>query len=261
MRFEHGSALRTAPRSGQVTASPSFNIEQLGRDILGRLLQLPARSLGPSRTVERVARSIVHKRPTLLYVDEAQRLAKPDRVSVHRLGDEQVKVFGHLRDIMDLADWPVPIVLTGTADLVPVLERKDMGFFRERMDVVYLKPMVKGSKKDHSDLLSGLDVYCQLAELKLDLSGTTQFADRLIHAVNCARGLGFEVCREAIMIAASEGRKTVTAEDFAIYYSRKTNCARQANPFLTPDWHRVDPHVLLAAVTGDKPLRVGESRP
>src|SRR6218665_2415261 len=44
-------------RPVQVTASPTFNIEQMGRDILGRLLQMPARSLGPSRTMERVHRN------------------------------------------------------------------------------------------------------------------------------------------------------------------------------------------------------------
>lgn len=244
----------------QVKAASSFNIEQLGRDILNQLTLLPARSLGPSRTMERVATRLPLKKPTLLHIDEAQRLATPERVSVQRLPGEQVKIFGYLRDILDLATWPLPIVLTGTADLLPVLERDDLQSFSKRMDTVLIEPMVIGRTKDHEDLASAVYGYPELVEMTVDLQGVSQFYDRLILAANYAKGLAFEICREAVLNAVSENRKVVTAEDFATCYARATGCARQANPFVAADWHRINPTALLAAVTGDKPFRIGEIR-
>ncbi|RYG98332.1 MAG: ATP-binding protein [Alphaproteobacteria bacterium] len=251
---------RIESRPVHVKASSTFNIEQLGRNILDCTGNLPARSLGPTRTMERVGIRLGLKTPTMIHIDEAQRLARPERVAPHRLLVEQERIFGYLRDILDLAAWPVPIVLTGTADLLPVLEQKDLGFFREKMDTIYLEPMVLGRAKDREDLASAVTGYPGKVGMTVDLAGTTQFYDRLIVATNYAKGLAFEVCRDAILIAASEGRKILTVEDFATYYTRKTGCVRQANPFIASDWHRIDPTVLLAAVTGDKPLRIGEIR-
>lgn len=247
-------------RPVRVKASSSFTVEQLGRDVLNQLQLLPARGLGTNGTMERVATRLPLKRVTLLHIDEAQRLAQPERVSAQRLPGEQVKIFGHLRDILDLDPWPVPIVLTGTLDLVPVLERRDLGFFRDKMDMILIEPMVIGRAKDHEALASAAEGYPELVGMTADLGADGQFYDRLIRASNHAMGLAFEVCREAVLIAASENRKTVGIEDFATYYAQKTGCARQANPFVAVDWHRVDPTVLLAAMTGEKPLRVGELR-
>jgi len=242
----------------QVKAPEHFTIESLGRAMLGRLKLMPARSLGPSRTVERLHTRIQLKRPTIVHIDEAQRMLTPDRVAQHRRNEEHVKIFGQLRALVDLDGWPIPLVLSGTTELTGILERVDLSFFREIADVIVMTPMMVGRQSDRDDLDDALAGAAEKVGMEVDLEGCEDFFDRLILASNHARGLAFDICHEAILLAAEARRKAVTLEDFETFYARKAGCLRAANPFVATDWHRIDPKVLLASMSGEKAAKIWE---
>lgn len=241
----------------QISAPSSMSIESLGREILGPMRLTPARALGPSLTMERLHRRIRLFKPTMIYIDEAQRLLTPERVASHRIADEQKKIFSHLRALMDLAGAPVPIVLSGTRELIPVLQRDDLGFFRDRKDIVFLEPMKVGDAQDRGDLEDALKAFADKVGMKVG-NLSKDFYDRVILAANFARGLAFEICQEAILNAVAEGRNVVEVEDFVSYYARKAGALRVGNPFAATDWHRIDPTALLAAMSGPNAPKIGD---
>lgn len=245
------------PRPVSINAPEHFTIEAFGRAVLGRLKLTPARALGPSMTIERLHNRIIRNKPTLLHIDEAQRMLTPERVAQHRREEEQVKIFGQLRALVDLQDWPLPLVLSGTPELAKALERDNLGFFRDVAEVIAIAPMRVGNQNDRDDLQDALAEAAKKVGMTVDITAD-KFHDRLIHAANRARGLAFDICHEAILLAASAGRKTVTIEDFVAFYARKAGALRAANPFAATDWHRIDPKALLAAMSGDKVPRIWE---
>lgn len=247
-----------SPRPLQVAAPENFTIEALGRTLLSRMNLLPARSLGPSRTIERLHTRCRLKRPTMVHIDEAQRMLTPDRVSQHRREEEQKKIFGQLRSLVDLDGWPVPLVLSGTMELASTLERHDLGFFRDVADVIMLTPLQIGNESDCEDLRDALTAATEKVGMKFDQGATDDFFNRLILAANFARGLAFDICHEAVLLAAEARRKIVSVEDFETFYARKAGCLSAANPFAAKDWHRIDPKALLASMSGGNAPKVGE---
>lgn len=245
------------PRPLRINAPEHFTIEALGRAVLGRLKLTPARALGPSMTVERMHSRIIRNKPTILHIDEAQRMLTPERVAQHRREEEQVKIFGQLRALIDLDEWPLPLVMSGTPELAKALERDNLGFFREVAEIIAIAPMRVGNKGDREDLEDALAAAAEKVGMTVAVAGD-DFHDRLIHAAGRARGLAFDICHEAILLAASDGRKAVTIDDFIAFYARKAGCLRAANPFAASDWHRIDPKVLLAAMSGEKVPRIWE---
>lgn len=245
------------PRPLSINAPEHFTIEAFGRSVLGRLKLTPARALGPSMTIERLHSRIIRNKPTLLHIDEAQRMLTPERVAQHRREEEQVKIFGQLRALIDLDEWPLPVVLSGTPELARALERDNLGFFRDVAEIIAIAPMRIGNQTDQNDLEDALAAAAEKVCMTVDIA-IDQFYDRLIHAANRARGLAFDICHEAILLAASAGRKSVTVEDFITFYARKAGALRAANPFAAADWQRIDPKVLLAAMSGEKVPRIWE---
>lgn len=183
----------------------------------------------------------------------------PERVAQHRRHEEHVKVFGQLRSLIDLKEWPMPLVLSGTPDLARTLEHQDLGFFRDVAEVIAIPPMRVGNDADRDSLEDALAAAAEKAGMTAAI-GATDFYDRLIHAANKARGLAFDICHEAVLLAAADGRKEVTDQDFVAFYAQKAGCLRAANPFAAADWHRIDPKALVAAMSGEKVPRIWETK-
>lgn len=247
------------PKPVRIKAPASLSVESLGRELLDAMRLVPSRALGPSLTVERLHKRLRIVKPTLIHIDEAQRLLTPERVAAHRVPDEQLKIFSHLRALMDLDGAPSSVVLSGTREMIPVLERHDLGFFRDRMDIVFLEPMKVGRDEDRNCLEDALKSFGEAVDIRVG-ELPEKFFDRLILAANYARGLAFEICQEAILGAVVAGRQVVELDDFEAFYARKAGCYRDANPFVAPDWHRIDPTALLAAMAGEKAPKIGDVR-
>ncbi|GLQ56552.1 ATP-binding protein [Devosia nitrariae] len=237
-----------------VTAPSFFTIEELGRSLLAPMNLLPARALGAGMTMSRLYTRVGLKRPRLVHIDEFQRVLTPERVAPSRRQEAQVKIFSHIRDLLDLATWPLPLVLSGTRALQEVLERPDMDFIRERCTFIELKPMSIDNADDRLDLADALDAYGEIAQMRIGIEKKTDFFGRLILASNYNRGLAFEVCREAILLAAQVD-DMVGPEHFAAFYARKVGCLPTANPFLASNWKLVTPGALFAELLSERGVK------
>ena len=59
-----------------------------------------------------------------------------------------MKIFGQLRALIDLDEWPLPLVLSGTPELARALERDNLGFFRDVAEIIAIPPMRVGNQTD-----------------------------------------------------------------------------------------------------------------
>jgi hypothetical protein len=235
----------------QINAPSYFTVEDLGRSLLGPMNLLPARSLGPGQTMNRLYTRVGLRRPRMVHIDEFQRALTPERTAPTRRHEAQVKIFSHIRDLLDLPAWPLPLVLSGTMALKEAMERPDLDFIRERCKFIELPSMAIDNEDDRMDLAEGLAAYCETVEMQVDTGSQLDFFARLILASNYNRGLAFEICREAILVAAQHGR-VVKPEHFAAFYAQKVGCFPIANPFYTSNWKLVKPGALFAKLVADR---------
>lgn len=246
------------PNNLMIDVSSVTTIEDMARDMMAPMRLLPPKRLGPSGTVTALRNRVKLRKPTLYALDEAQFLLKHDRVAEARQPEHQTKTLGVFRGLMDLKEWPLGIILCGNQALMPVLEREENAFFSDRKRLIFMRPLTIGNDDDRGELKEALESFASTVSFHVNVKGTSQFFDRLMHATNRARGLAFEVCKEAILVAAATGSKVVEPEHFATFYARKTGNDLSANPFKTEAWQKVNSRSLAMKMAGST-LRIGES--
>lgn len=239
------------------TTPSNFNLETFGRALLDPMRLTPARKIGPDATIERLHRRLIDRKPISYRIDEAQRMLYPDRVSEKRLVEERLKIFGQLRMLVDLEGWPLPLILTGTEPLIRVMEQPEMGELRNLADHMLLAPMSMRNSDDLDDLADALASFANKAGLTVSETGDDEVYARLMRGANFARGLAFDICQEAILIAASERSPVVTREHFATHFARKVGSAKEGNMFAATDWYRIDPQLLMRSMSGENPPIIG----
>ncbi|MFC5507075.1 ATP-binding protein [Bosea massiliensis] len=246
--------IEVSPNPLSVECPSHFEMTGLGRNILDRLQLLPARSLGPTETMERVTRRLGIVRPTQLRIDEFQRTLHPVKVGPLRLDQERLRIWGQIQLLLDDPYWPTPIILTGLPEIITVLEQPRMGFLRDRCETVLaLASMTPGDTEDVHELEGGFDQFGDAVGVRAERTRDDELPERLMLASNYAMGLAFELTHRAIENALENRRARFDIEDFAAVYARKTGAEDAANPFLARDWIRVDPKRLLAKDTNQKP--------
>jgi hypothetical protein len=240
------------------TTPANFNLETFGRALLDPMRLTPARKIGADATIERLHRRIIEMKPIGYRIDEAQRMLYPDRVSEKRLGEERLKIFGQLRMLVDLEGWPLPLILTGTEPLIHVMEQPEMGELRNLSDHILLAPMSMQNSDDLDDLADALASFAHKAGMLVSVSHDDELYARLMRGANFARGLAFDICKEAILITASERSPFVTLEHFATHFARKVGSTSEGNMFAATDWYRIDPKLLMRAMSGENPPVIGQ---
>lgn len=237
------------PKAISVRCDPHFEAVELAKSLLGAMRFLPPRSMSVIEAMDRVRRRVALVQPTAIHIDEFQRGLAPYRTSKARIPAEQVAICGHVQQLLDHSVWPTPVVLSGTHEITDALQKEEMGFLRERCsDVIELAPLQPGDRRDRGELSTGLSDYCRTVELNDDISNDAELIQRLAHAAAYSRGMAFELCREAIEIALWHRSKTVTREDFATLYARKSGVSALDNPFIASEWHRTDPNKLISGM-------------
>ncbi|AOO82217.1 ATP-binding protein [Bosea vaviloviae] len=236
-----------SPKTVDVRAPSHFDMAGLGRSLLQAMELAPARPLPPAQTMERVQRRLQLFQPSLIRIDEFQRTLYPTSVGLKRRDDERRHCWGHIQGILEDSAWPTPVILTGTPEILPVLETREMGFLRDRIaTTIHLRPMVTGATEDIHFLEDAVELFAEVAEIGCSFSADEQLHPRLMLASNFAKGLACEIIHEAILIALRSGDRVLEREHFARFYAKKTGAAAAANPFVAHEWHRVDPTRLLA---------------
>ncbi|WP_449045964.1 TniB family NTP-binding protein [Paracoccus versutus] len=166
-----------------------------------------------------------------VHLDEAQDLAS--RGTKHELN----AVASMLKTLMTDPDWPVGIILSGTPELEDILNHDPQ--LARRMQTVHfnsLSPVAHGN-----DVLDLVENYCKRAGLP-PAPGIVEPAhgERLIHAAANQFGLVIELTLAAIEQAFLNGARQLASRDFARAYHLRTACDDSFNPFIIPDFYRVD---------------------
>lgn len=236
-----------SPKALDVRAPSHFDMAGLGRNLLQAMELAPARPLSTAQTMERVQRRLQLFQPSLIRIDEFQRTLYPTSVGLKRRDEERRRCWGHVQAMLEDSAWPTPVILTGTPEILPVLETPEMGFLRDRIaTTIHLRPMVTGATDDLHFLEDAVELFAEVAEIGCNFSDDEQLHPRLMLASNFAKGLACEITHEAILIALRSGDRVLEREHFARFYAKKTGAAAAANPFVAHEWHRVDPMRLLA---------------
>lgn len=178
-----------------------------------------------------VRHHLKERKVLFVHLDEAQDLAS--RGTRHELN----AVSSMLKTLMTDPEWPVGIILSGTPELEDILNHDPQ--LARRMDTVRfesLSPVAHGN-----DVLDLIESYCSKAELEpgkdiLELA----HAERLIHAAANQFGLVIELTLASIEQAYLAGAPRLTRAHFAWAYHLRTSCDDTFNPFIIPDFVRID---------------------
>lgn len=178
-----------------------------------------------------VRHHLKERKVLFVHLDEAQDLAS--RGTRHELNS----VSSMLKTLMTDPEWPVGIILSGTPELEDILNHDHQ--LARRMDGVHfpsLSPIAHGN-----DVLDLVESYCVKAELQpgpdiLELV----HGERLIHAASNQFGLVIKLTLWAIEQAYLMDASQLTRAHFARVYQLRTSCDDTFNPFIIPDFYRID---------------------
>lgn len=178
------------------------------------------------------ARKLLKERRTLfVHLDEAQDiyLSKGDRA--------RNEVVNTLKSIMNNKDWPVGLILSGTPDLLHMINADRQ--LQRRVRVVQLSAVSFVSHgRDVSDLVgefareSGLSAVPALSE--------AEFLKRLIHSAASEFGLIIDMILCGVEECLLAKEEQLRNSHFAEAFRKKTACLPGFNPFFAEDFIRID---------------------
>ena len=172
-----------------------------------------------------------------IHLDEAQHLAG------RRGQKELVAMISELKTMMSDSDWPVGILMSGTVELEDLLNQDPQ--ISRRMEAVHFRPIAALSQTEN--ILGLTSVYCSKAGLQPEADiDTIEFVERLVHAAARQFGLIIEMICKAIEQARLAEAETLGMMHFAMAYRNRTDCSDTFNPFIIPDFYRVDPRQIFA---------------
>lgn len=225
-------------RSGHQSFS-NFSIRVPSPATLKFVGQTLLRALGYQISSERqawyiwdlVRHHLKERKVLFVHLDEAQDLAS--RGTRHELNS----VASMLKTLMTDPEWPVGIILSGTPELEDILNHDPQ--LARRMDTVHfesLSPVAHGN-----DVLDLIENYCSKAKLEpgpdiLELA----HGERLIHGAANQFGLVIELTLAAIEQAYLADVSRLTRSHFSQAYHLRTSCTDMFNPFVIPDFYRID---------------------
>lgn len=131
----------------------------------------------------------------------------------------------------------IPIVV-GMEEFREVLISDEQ--LRRRYDQVQVRALTP--VKDLKETIQTLDRYASKAGLSLDSSVMSRdFAERLVHASNCAFGEMCSICIAGIRRALLGGSPTIELSHFQEAYNRRADCIPALNPFIATDFQNIKP--------------------
>ncbi|MBN9335189.1 ATP-binding protein [Devosia sp.] len=191
----------------------------------------------------RVQQELPVFRPTMAIIDEFQYAIHP-AVGAAKMSDSVLGSVGIVRNLLNHAAWPLPVVVVGMPELIPHLEKEQHRFLGEKLIPVELAPMKLDDPAEEALLEQALLGYCAAAGIGNAIVDK-HFYQRLIHATNRARGLAFELMQVAVLNAWREGRIVLTEHDFAHRYFVSTRAIDAQNPFIVAQWRETDRSRLM----------------
>ncbi|CDZ62183.1 Transposition protein, putative [Neorhizobium galegae bv. orientalis] len=186
-------------------------------------------------------------RKRFVVIDEAQDAIE----TANRI--ELLKIASALKDLVQMSDWSIRLILIGVPPLAEFMCRKQL--FNRRTIVPFERvkePKVNATVKLILDKVIGSHAGQTLAK-----DVPEDFRHRLSHACAAEIGSIIQMVRGASENATLDGRTVVELSDFEETYTFFSGCLEEENVFTCKDWHLLDP---FTAVLRDGDVDHAESR-
>lgn len=191
---------------------------------------------------EVVAKQLRKREIKFVCLDECQDLI------FNQNGREIRLALSAMKSLMNSLTWPVNVVMTGTLELVELVNLDNQ--LVRRVEPIEI-PKVSFATEGGGVPI----VLAHLASIvSLNLSEDVQTSDfvmRLFHAAAYEQGLVFEFVKKAIRVCLYRRDTRLTAAHFAAYYGKRNGAPDGLNPFLAPSFEDLDVQQLLPARSPD----------
>ncbi|MBB3427980.1 hypothetical protein FHT85_004989 [Rhizobium sp. BK312] len=169
-------------------------------------------------------------------IDEAQHTIESATIR------EATVIGDAFKNLTQMPDWPVRLILVGVAPLASFLARKQL---YNRRTVV---PFDAVDANENTDLVESIlnTIVLEHASLELGIDlKEGDFLKRLMHACDAEFGSVVQMIRASVELAMLAGREHVLLEDFVKTYASFSGCRPSKNVFTAANWQDLDPATAL----------------
>lgn len=238
-----------------LTPSPC-NPKALGLEIL-RVLGFPMAAERPVPAIwGRVRDRLEFLGKVVLHLDEIHNVLE----TANKRELTQIRTL--LKGFLVSPTWPVVLVLSGLPEVIPFFEGLNdpeedgtpnadtKGEVRRRAVFVGLRSLEL--RRDAEMIAAAVTDMAKVAGMAVSADIDVTLVPRLIHAALYELGTAMQITHEAIGQAfdAKPRATTLGIEHFKLAYRARTGCSDAANPFVVPNWRKLDCTLVLQS-TGD----------
>lgn len=167
-----------------------------------------------------------------LVIDEAQHAVDASN------GVEITKIGNALKNLVQMPDWPVRIVLAGVAPLDDFLSRKQLA---NRCTKIPFGKMLGATGLVTMTEVARLIIFDH-AEMKTSLHEDQEFMQRLMHGCDKDFGTMVQMIRGAVELAIYADERVVTDKHFADCFESNTGRDETENVFVAKNWEDIKPY-------------------
>lgn len=232
--FEDPDGIRVKPTLWIKAPSPSTP-QRLAFSALKKL-GVPVRANMPENRIWEFLRDELKAHRTRFFViDEAQDAIE----TANKI--EQIKIANALRNLVQMEDCPVRLILLGVPPLAEFLERKQL---LSRRTVV---PFERLTHENEVPTVRTVlrTIICAHAGMTFDQIENDDFSRRLSHACLGQIGSVVKFVRAAVERAIGEDRDALMSADFVAVYAGQAGCRADENVFTVGRWQDLDPVTAL----------------
>jgi type II secretory pathway predicted ATPase ExeA len=173
-----------------------------------------------------------------LHVDEAQHLLR------HSRKEAVLDVQDRLKSLMQIDDWPLHTIYSGTPQLADLLTG-DKQLANRSMVMRFVPLTLQGDRACIEKVLADVvEEKCGLAIL--DELRTDDFLGRLCFANGGCYGKIIETVQSVCFLVMNKGKGTVDRRAFAHIYQRDSGCLPGDNIYTAARWSEINPDNALA---------------
>ncbi|MDC9835712.1 AAA family ATPase [Rhizobium binxianense] len=191
-------------------------------------------------------------------IDEAQHTIESATIR------EATVIGDAFKNLTQMPDWPVRLILVGVSPLASFLARKQL--YNRRTVVPFDNVDAEGNTDLIKSILNtivlehaGMELRIHLEEESADDHEGVKSADdqegenkkkgaflkRLMHACDAEFGSVVQMIRAAVELAMLDGREHVLLDDFVKTYASFSGCRPSKNVFTAANWQDLDPATAL----------------
>ncbi|NKK36293.1 AAA family ATPase [Rhizobium leguminosarum bv. viciae] len=182
-------------------------------------------------------------------IDEAQHTIEAASVR------EATVIGDAFKNLTQMTDWPVRLILIGVPPLASFLARKQL--YNRRTVVPFDTVDAEGNTDLIKSILNTIVLEHAGMEIRIDIEETSAddheeekkkqgaFLKRLMHAGDAEFGSVVQMIRAAVELAMLDGRQYVLLDDFVKTYASFSGCRPSKNVFTAANWQDLDPATAL----------------